>query len=118
MCGTATKTNNTMGWQSGVQSTTLPAWATAAGQDIYSKASGFASDNPYKAYDGPTQGAFGDQWGTATDYATSNLGGINPQVNQSNETLNQVLGIAGKTAGQSMAELMSPYTEGVLRPTM
>jgi hypothetical protein len=118
MCGTATKTSNQMGFQSGVSSTTLPAWATQAGQDEFNQAQGWSAANPYQAYSGPTQGKFGDQWDTATNYATGELGGINPQVNLSNQTLNQVLGISGKTAGESISDLMSPYTDGVLNPTL
>jgi hypothetical protein len=118
MCNTATKTNNQFGFQSGVQSTKLPAWATDAGQQIATTAGNWSASNPYQAYSGPTAAQFGNQWDTAGDYATTRLGQTNPEVNSSNQTLDKVLGISGETAGESMSALMSPYTDNVLQPTL
>jgi hypothetical protein len=118
MCGTSSKSSNQFQVSQGVSNTTLPAWATQAGQNIYDQSSNWSAANPYQAYSGPTAAQFGPQWGTATDYATTNLGRTNPEVNSSNQTLDQVLGIAGKTAGESVSDLMSPYTDGVLAPTL
>jgi hypothetical protein len=118
MCGTATKESNQFQVSQGTSSTNLPAWATDAGQQVYKTAGDWSASNPYQAYSGPTGAKFGDQWGTAGDYATTNLGRTNPEVNSSNQTLDKVLGISGETAGESMAALMSPYTDDVLRPTL
>jgi hypothetical protein len=116
MCGTSTRT--TQQQQAGIQSTTLPVWATQGGQNLFNEANSYAAGNPYSVYSGPTEGQFGNEWGTAADYAGTNLGQTNPNVNASNKTLNEVLGIAGDTAGKSISDLMSPYVSGVLAPTL
>jgi hypothetical protein len=118
MCGTSTTTENKNQFQSGTSSTTLPSWATAAGQNVYDQSAAYAAGHPYNPYGGPTQAAFGPQWGTSTGYATSALGTDNPYFTQAGGALSGVLGEAGKTAGSSIPELMSPYVSGVLQPTL
>lgn len=118
MCLTATKTQQQFGVQSGTSSTTLPSWATHAGEDIYQTAANYAASNPYQAYSGPTGGTFGPQWTTATNFASDDLGKTNPDVATSSDALRQVLDQSGATAKTGVADLMSPYTEGVLAPTL
>lgn len=109
MCGTSTTTqnqsSNNNSWN------ILPQWQTDAGYNNYNSASGYAAQNPYQAYSGPTTASFGNEWGKAADYAGSQLGQTNP-------ALAQVLGQAGKTAGSSVQDLMNPYVQATLTPTL
>jgi hypothetical protein len=72
------------------------------------------------AYGGPLQGFVRKtQWNRRLPtYASGNLGKSNPGLDESNGALRQVIGSAGQTAGSSIQDLMSPYTEGVLSPVL
>jgi hypothetical protein len=116
MCGESTTTQNQQSASTG--STILPAWATAAGENIFNSANAYAGANPYQAYSGPTQGSFGNEWNTAANYATGQLGKDNPGLTGSSDALKAVLGAAMPTATGSIQSGMSPYISGVLQPTL
>jgi hypothetical protein len=109
MCGSSQTSTNT------AQSTTLPAWATSAGQTDYNNASTIAN-NGFTPYSGPTTAAFGAGTGEAQNAASSALGTNNPNYNAATGDINSV--ISGITPNQSISSLENPYTAGVLAPTL
>lgn len=110
MCGSAQTSTNTS------SSTSLPAWATSAGQSGYTNASDWLSANPWSGYSGPTSAGFGTGTTTANDYGTSNLGTPNPNQAQATTDINSVVG--GIQPNESISDLMNPYVAATLQPTL
>lgn len=98
------------------QSTSYDPWVTQAGQSTVSGAQNWMANNPFQAYTGATTGAFGPQFGTASDYATANLGQTNPYTTQAGTSLQSLIGSIDPNA--SISSYMDPYVAATLQPTI
>lgn len=115
MGGTSKQTTNT----SQQVSNSFDPWVTGAGQGLYDSASANVAAHPYQGYGGPTQGAFGEGTGIATDWLKNAIGangGVNQDTLDSSSAFKQVLGAIDPSA--SVGSYMSPYTDAVLNPTL
>ena len=97
-------------------STSYDPWVTQAGQSTIGGAQNWMANNPFQAYNGPTTGAFGPQFGTASNYATSQLGKINPYTQQSAASIKSLIGSINPNA--SISSYMDPYVQATLQPTI
>lgn len=110
MCGSSKTTQNT------ATSTTLPAWATAAGQTDYTNAANTLAANPWQGYSGPTTASFGPQTGTASDFLTGTLGQPNQNTTNAGNAVSSVLG--NINPAETTSQLMNPYVAATLAPTL
>ncbi len=91
-------------------------WVTTAGQGLFNTALKVAEGQPYQGYSGPTQAAFGEGTGIATDYLKGQLGTVDSNTQKSGQTFQSIIDSIDPNA--SVSSYMNPYTDAVLAPTI
>lgn len=97
-------------------SNTYDPWVTQGGKDIYGAASSWLNNNPWQNYSGPTSASFGPEFDKASGYLQNMLGTTNPYTTAAGKTAQSVADSIDPN--KSISDYMSPYTEGVLAPTL
>jgi hypothetical protein len=102
--------------QSTYSSNSFEPWVTSFGQDLVGQAGSQVDSNPWQAYQGPTQGEFGQGFDAANQYLMQQLGSVTPETQMAGSSLAQLLTSMDPT--RSVASYMNPYVEQTLQPTL
>lgn len=113
MCGSSEKSEN----KTVQTSNNYPAWTGPAGQDLFKQAMDYYSSNPtMPQYSGPRVADFGDGFGKANDFLSSNLGQTDPALTQAGGAFGSIVNSIDPNA--STQSLMDPYVDATLQPTL
>jgi hypothetical protein len=97
--------------------TTYDPWVTQTGQNVVGQMQNAVAANPAQQYTGPTQAAFGNQWGTAGDYLTQALASGGPsQLQGAGNAFSSFL--SGIDPNAPVSSYMDPYVQATLQPTI
>jgi hypothetical protein len=100
--------------QSFGQSTSYAPWASGGASSVFNNAQQIMpTATPYT---GPSEAAFGPQFGQASNFLSQNLGQTNPYTVTAGNSLQNLLG--GINPNASVTDYMSPYIGAALAPTL
>ena len=102
--------------QTTYSSNSFEPWVSQFGQDLVGQAGSQIDANPWQAYQGPTQGEFGQGFDAANQYLMQQLGQVTPETQMAGSSLAQLLSAMDPT--RSVASYMNPYVEQTLQPTL
>lgn len=110
MSGDSTSSTNTQ------TSNSFDSWVTDYGKNVVGAAGSQVANNPWKPYEGDTQGQFGQGFQAANSFLGQMLGDVTPETQMAGSTLQRMLSAMDPT--RSVAQFMNPYVDSVLQPTI